>query len=250
MRRSLVAGNWKMHGSRESIADLLQALIRKSGLGFDAVDLVVCPPSPYLQMCQQLLGGSDWQLGAQNVHSQPCGAYTGEVAAPMLADFSVRYVLIGHSERRQLAGETDAIIAEKFSAVLRHSMRPILCLGESLDERESGRAEEVVAAQLNAVLEHSGVAAMTDAVIAYEPVWAIGSGASADPELAGGMAAAIREGSSDQVQILYGGSVRASHAAPFFAGAGASRLDGLLVGGASLSSESLLDIAAALGSAQ
>lgn len=246
MRRSLVAGNWKMHGSRESIADLLQALIRKSGPGFDAVDLVVCPPSPYLHMCEQLLGGSDWQLGAQNVHSQPCGAYTGEVAAPMLADFSVRYVLIGHSERRQLASETDAMIAEKFAAVLRHSMRPILCLGETLEERESGRAEEVVAAQLNAVLEHSGVSAMTDAVIAYEPVWAIGTGRTASAGQAQEMHRFIRElmarrsaRVAGQIRIIYGGSVNAGNARELFA---QSDIDGGLVGGASLKADEFITI--------
>lgn len=246
MRRSLVAGNWKMHGSRDSIADLLQALIRKSGLGFDAVDLVVCPPSPYLQMCQQLLDGSDWQLGAQNVHSQPCGAYTGEVAAPMLADFSVRYVLVGHSERRQLAGETDAIIAEKFSAVLHHSMRPILCLGETLEERETGRAEEVVATQLNAVLEHSGVAAMTDAVIAYEPVWAIGTGRTASAGQAQQMHRFIRElmarrsaRVAGQIRIIYGGSVNAGNARELFA---QPDIDGGLVGGASLKADEFITI--------
>ncbi len=246
MRRRLVAGNWKMHGSRESIADLLQALVRKSGAGFDAIDLVVCPPSPYLQMCEQVLGGSVWQLGAQNVHSQPCGAYTGEVAAPMLADFSVRYVLIGHSERRQLAGETDAMIAEKFSAVLRHSMRPILCLGETLEERESGRAEEVVAAQLNAVLEHSGVSAMADAVIAYEPVWAIGTGRTASAGQAQEMHRFIRElmarrsaRVAGQIRIIYGGSVNAGNARELFA---QSDIDGGLVGGASLKADEFITI--------
>lgn len=246
MRRRLVAGNWKMHGSRESIADLLQALVRKSGAGFDAIDLVVCPPSPYLQMCEQVLGGSFWQLGAQNVHSQPCGAYTGEVAAPMLADFSVRYVLIGHSERRQLAGETDAMIAEKFSAVLRHSMRPILCLGETLEERESGRAEEVVAAQLNAVLEHSGVSAMADAVIAYEPVWAIGTGRTASAGQAQEMHRFIRElmarrsaRVAGQIRIIYGGSVNAGNARELFA---QSDIDGGLVGGASLKADEFITI--------
>jgi len=246
MRRSLVAGNWKMHGSRESIADLLQALLRKSGPGIDAVDWVVCPPLPFLQMCQQLLGGSNWQLGAQNVHSQPCGAYTGEVAAPMLAEFSVRYVLVGHSERRQLAGETDAVVAEKFSAVLRHSMTPILCLGETLEERESGRAEEVVAAQLNAVLEHSGVSAMSDAVIAYEPVWAIGTGRTASAGQAQEMHRFIRElmarrsaRMAGQIRIIYGGSVNAGNARELFA---QPDIDGGLVGGASLKADEFITI--------
>ncbi|MDO8271351.1 MAG: triose-phosphate isomerase [Gammaproteobacteria bacterium] len=246
MRRSLVAGNWKMHGSRESIADLLQALIRESGLGVDGVDLVVCPPLPYLQMCQQLLSGSVWQLGAQNVHSQPCGAYTGEVAAPMLAEFSVRYVLVGHSERRQLARETDALVAEKFSAVLRHAMRPILCLGETLEQRESGRAEEVVAAQLNTVLEHSGVSAMADAVIAYEPVWAIGTGCTASAGQAQEMHRFIRElmarrsaKVASQIRIIYGGSVNAGNARELFA---QSDIDGGLVGGASLKADEFITI--------
>lgn len=246
MRRSLVAGNWKMHGSTDSIADLLQALIREPGLGIDDADLVVCPPFPYLQMSQQVLGGSSWQLGAQNVHSQFCGAYTGEVAAPMLADFSVRYVLVGHSERRQLARETDALVAEKFSAVLRHSMRPILCLGETLDERESGRAEEVVAEQLNAVLEHSGVSAMADAVIAYEPVWAIGTGRTASAGQAQEMHRFIRElvarrsaKVAGQIRIIYGGSVNAGNAREIFA---QSDIDGGLVGGASLKADEFITI--------
>ncbi len=246
MRRSLVAGNWKMHGSRESIADLLQALIKGARDGIDGVDVVVCPPLPYLQMSQQMLAGSVWQLGAQTVHSQPCGAYTGEVAASMLADFSVRYVLVGHSERRQLAHETDAVVAEKFSAVLRHAISPILCLGETLEERESGRAEEVVAMQLNAVLEHSGVSAMANAVIAYEPVWAIGTGRTASAGQAQEMHRFIRElmarrsaKVAGQIRIIYGGSVNAGNARALFA---QSDIDGGLVGGASLKADEFLTI--------
>ncbi|MES3007151.1 MAG: triose-phosphate isomerase [Pseudomonadota bacterium] len=246
MRRSLVAGNWKMHGSRESIADLLQALIKGVRAGVDGIDVVVCPPLPYLQMSQQLLGGSVWQLGAQNVHNQPCGAYTGEVAASMLADFSVRYVLVGHSERRQLAHETDVMVAEKFSAVLRHAMSPILCLGETLDERESGRAEEVVATQLNAVLEHAGVSAMASAVIAYEPVWAIGTGRTASAGQAQEMHRFIRElmarrsaKVAGQIRIIYGGSVNAGNARELFA---QPDIDGGLVGGASLKADEFITI--------
>ena len=246
MRRSLVAGNWKMNGSRETIAELLQALVTGARQEVDGADLVVCPPSPYLQMCQQLLGGSHWQLGAQNVHSQPFGAYTGEVSASMLKDFSVRYVLIGHSERRQFADETNAVVAEKFAALLQHAMIPVLCVGETLDERESGREKEVVAAQLNAVLEHSGVSEMANAVIAYEPVWAIGTGCTATAGQAQEMHSFIRElitrhssKVADQIRIIYGGSVNAANARELFA---QPDIDGGLVGGASLKPDEFITI--------
>ncbi len=246
MRRSLVAGNWKMHGSSETITKLLQALVKEIGAGLHDVDMVVCPSAPYLQLSQNLIEGSELMLGAQDVHSQAAGAYTGEVSASMLTDFAVRYVIVGHSERRQLAGETDDLVAKKFAAVRANDMCPVLCLGESLKERESGSAEEVVAKQLSAVLETSGVEVMTRAVIAYEPVWAIGTGQTATPDQAQQMHRFIRDLVSrhsrkvaDQVRVIYGGSVNAGNARELFA---QTDIDGGLVGGASLKADEFITI--------
>lgn len=246
MRRNLVAGNWKMHGSRDTITELLQALVKEVGAGLHDVDMVVCPSGPYLQLSQNLIKDSELLLGAQDVHSQPFGAYTGEVSASMLADFAVRYVIVGHSERRQLAGETDELVAQKFAAVMANGMYPILCVGEALEDRESGSAEEVVARQLNAVLDTNGVDAMTEGVIAYEPVWAIGSGQTATPDQAQQMHRFIRDQVSrrstkmaGQVRVIYGGSVNAQNARELFAQAD---IDGGLVGGASLKADEFITI--------
>lgn len=235
-----------MHGSRQSIAELLKSLVESVGPEVDSADVVVCPSAPYLQMCQQALRGSAIVLGAQNVHSRPFGAFTGEVAVSMLADFSVRYVIVGHSERRQQLGETDAEVAQKFAAVQSQAMIPILCVGEMLEDRESGAAERVVAAQLNAVLENSGVAAMTNAVIAYEPVWAIGTGRTATPEQAQEMHRSIRDliarrssKVAGQIRIVYGGSVSAANARELFV---QPDIDGGLVGGASLKADEFITI--------
>lgn len=235
-----------MHGSRETVTELLKALVGSVGEGLDGVEVVVCPSAPYLQMSQQMLSGAGIILGAQNVHSQPFGAFTGEIAASMLADFSVQYVIIGHSERRQLLGETDAQVAEKFTALQSHAMTPILCLGETLQQRESGLAKEVVAAQLNAVLASCSADAMSGAVIAYEPVWAIGTGRTATPEQAQEMHRFIRDliaqhdsKVADQVRIVYGGSVNATNAREIFA---QSDIDGGLIGGASLKANEFITI--------
>ena len=246
MRRSLVAANWKMHGSREFIEDLLGALTRHLDLLSETLEIVVCPPSPYLGLCQELLRSSPILLGAQNAHEADSGAFTGEVAAQMLNDFDVAMVIIGHSERRQLFAETDTQIAAKCQAVIDQGMTPILCVGETLQEREAGLAEQVVARQLDAVLDSCPIASMADAVIAYEPVWAIGTGETASPAQAQAMHAYIRSLLSKrdaeiaaQMRILYGGSVNASNAAQLFA---EQDIDGGLVGGASLKPEEFITI--------
>jgi len=235
-----------MHGSIPSIAELLKKLVEGVGAELSDAEVVVCPSSPYLQMSQHTLRGTGIILGAQNVHSQPFGAFTGEVAASMLADFSVRYVIVGHSERRQLFGETDAEIVQKFVAVQAQAMTPILCVGERLEDRESGAAERVVADQLNAVLEQCGVAAMANAVIAYEPVWAIGTGRTATPEQAQEMHRSIRDliarrssKVAGQIRIVYGGSVNAANARELFV---QPDIDGGLVGGASLKADEFITI--------
>lgn len=246
MRRSLVAGNWKMHGSREMVTELLQGLASGIDAGLEGVDVVVCPPSPYLQLSQSLLRNSPVALGAQNAHDQPDGAFTGEVAVSMLTDFGVQFVIAGHSERRQLFGETDLVVARKFAAIQEQGITPVLCLGETLEQREEGSAEAVVAAQLDAVLEHSGIEAMADAVIAYEPVWAIGTGKTASPAQAQQMHRFIREQLAkrdaevaEQTRILYGGSVNADNARELFAQVD---IDGGLVGGASLKADEFITI--------
>jgi triosephosphate isomerase len=252
MRPSLVIGNWKMHGSKAMVGELLQGLLSwhgdVSGRGTGAV---ICPPSPYLGMCQAGLLGSCFELGAQNVHAELAGAYTGEVSAPMLSEFGVRYVIVGHSERRQYFAETDALVARKFAAVLAGGMIPVLCVGESLAERESGLAQKVVAAQIEAVVAHAGVGALADAVLAYEPIWAIGTGRTATPQQAQEMHGYIRSVlSAKDVQVasglrmLYGGSVNADNAAELFA---QNDIDGGLVGGASLKPEEFITIVKSVG---
>ncbi len=251
MRRSLVAGNWKMHGSGAMITGLLQALVQGLGDEQEGAEVVVCPPAPYLPLCQQLLQGRAITVGAQNVHAQASGAFTGDVSAAMLAEFGVRYVIAGHSERRRYAGETDAEVAQKCEAAILAGIAPIVCVGESLEERESGQAETVVARQLRAVLEHCDSESLGQLVVAYEPVWAIGTGRTATPEQAQAMHAFIRRvlqersaSLAEAVRILYGGSVTAENAAQLFA---QQDIDGGLVGGASLKPEEFISICKSVG---
>lgn len=246
MRRGLVAGNWKMHGSGEMIAGLLQRLVQSLGAEQDGAEVVVCPPAPYLALCQGMLRDTLVRLGAQNVHAETCGAYTGEVAAGMLLEFGVLYVIVGHSERRRDAGETDEQIARKCASALQSEIRPILCVGETLEERDAGNAEAAVERQVDAVLRHCGAIALRNAVIAYEPVWAIGTGRSASSGQAQAMHAHIREilrNCSPELaagmRILYGGSVNAENAAELFA---QEDIDGGLVGGASLKPDEFITI--------
>jgi len=250
MRKPLVAGNWKMNGSRDSIGTLLGGIL--DGIGeVNAARVAVCVPFVYLGQVAERLAGSPVAWGAQNVSEHEKGAYTGEIAVSMLQDFDCRYVIVGHSERRSLYGEDDAVVAAKFARVRAAGMTPILCVGETLEERESGVTEQVVARQLQAVLDAEGVGALADAVVAYEPVWAIGTGKTATPEQAQevhafirGMIAAQDASVAEGLVIQYGGSMKGSNAAELLA---QPDIDGGLIGGASLVAEEFLTICKAAG---
>ncbi len=245
MRQTLVAGNWKMNGSRSKNQQLVNAI--KSGLREGTTtEVAVCPPAIYIPQVMALLQDSGIHWGGQNLSQYTEGAYTGEISASMLLDYACRYVIVGHSERRSLYGEDDALVAEKFVVAQRAGLVPILCVGELLEERESGETEAVIGKQLDAVIEAAGVPAIGEAVIAYEPVWAIGTGKTASPEQAQEVHAYIREklaaqdaAVAEKVRILYGGSVKPDNAAELFA---MPDIDGGLIGGASLDAESFLSI--------
>jgi len=236
MRRQLVVGNWKMNGSIASNKVLLEGLCSQ-WQGDHQAEVAVCAPFVYLHQAGQLLAGSGIGLGAQDLNQHDNGAYTGEVAGPMLADCGCDYVIVGHSERRSYNGETDAVVAEKFVAAQRAGLTPILCVGETLEERDSGQALEVIKTQLSVVIEKAGRDSFIRAVVAYEPVWAIGTGRTATPEQAQEVHAFIREQLAEVgagVRILYGGSVKPGNAAELFA---QQDIDGALVGGASLQAD-------------
>jgi len=245
MRRKLVVGNWKMCGALAQNEALLEAVA--SGIvQIPQVDCAVCVPFPYLAQAQQQLCSSSVKWGAQDVHQLDKGAYTGEVSASMLADFGCHYVIVGHSERRSLYGESSQLVAEKFAAAQKAGLLPILCVGETLAQRDDGITEAVVAEQLDAVVKLLGVQSLRNAVVAYEPVWAIGTGKTASPEQAQAVHAFIRQriaGLDGQIAqglcILYGGSVKASNAVELFA---MPDIDGGLIGGASLVAEDFLAI--------
>jgi triosephosphate isomerase len=248
MRGYLVAGNWKMNGSSAANAELLGGIIAGAP-DSNAVELLVCPPFPYLEAAATKLAGSGIELGAQNVSEHQSGAFTGEIAASMLADVGCRYVIVGHSERRAIMGETSELVAAKFAAAQQAGMTPVLCVGESREQREAGETEAVVEEQLNAVMDEVGMTGIARAVIAYEPVWAIGTGLSATPEQAQDVHRHIRDvmakrdnAVADAVKILYGGSVKGDNAAGLF---GKPDIDGGLIGGASLKAADFLAIAAA-----
>lgn len=249
MRDYLVAGNWKMNGNGAANARLTEAILAGWGSGSASVRLLVCPPYPYLRELGKVLAGSSVALGAQNVSQHASGAYTGEVSAAMLRDAGCEFVIVGHSERRAMMGDTSQIVAEKFAAASGAGLRPILCIGETLGEREGQRTEAVIDEQLNAVLERTGVQAFATAVIAYEPVWAIGTGRTASPQQAQDVHQHIRSrlkalssDIGDDIQILYGGSVKGDNATGLFA---KPDIDGGLIGGASLKADDFLAIAAA-----
>ena len=244
MRKKLVAGNWKIHGSLQQNAALLEQV--KAGVTGLACDVAVCPPYPYLAQVQSLLSGSTVAWGAQSVSEHVIGAYTAEVSASMLQEFGCRYVLVGHSERRALYGETDAIVVAKFVAAQKAGLIPVLCVGETLVERESGLTAEVISRQLSAVIEAAGVSALASAVVAYEPVWAIGTGVTATPLQAQEVHAAIRHqvavldaAVASGLRILYGGSVKPQSAVELF---GQADVDGGLIGGAALVADDFLAI--------
>jgi triosephosphate isomerase len=249
MRRPIVAGNWKMHGSRAENSRLLEAVL--AALPADGTDCecVVCPPFVYLQDVARLLHDAAVGLGAQDLCAEPQGAFTGEVSAAMLRDVGCEFVIVGHSERRALYGENDQLVARKFSAAIARGLVPILCVGELAAERDAGLTNEVVGRQLDAVLDLCGAAPFAAAVLAYEPVWAIGTGRNATPQQAEEIHAFIRGRISARdatiagsVRILYGGSVKASNARELFA---MPNVDGGLIGGASLKAEEFVAIVAA-----
>jgi triosephosphate isomerase len=240
-RRQLVVGNWKMNGNLQINAELLASVVN-SWQGEHKAEVVVCPPHSYLMQAHELIAHSPILLGAQNVSQYDGGAYTGEVSAGMLADLHCKFVIIGHNERRRMQGETDEQIAQKFMAAQRAKLTPILCVGESLEQRESGHHLDVIGQQLQAVFAHTGREVFAHAVVAYEPVWAVGTGKTATPEQAHEVHHFIRERLGDiaeVVRILYGGSVKAHNAEQLFA---LTDIDGALLGGASLDAEEFLKI--------
>lgn len=248
MRKFLVAGNWKMNGSSADNAALLDGIVAGNRAS-EAVELLVCPPFPYLQEVASRLSGTGIALGAQNVSEHDSGAFTGETSAGMLKDVGCDHVLVGHSERRTLLGESSETVAAKFAAALAAGLRPVLCVGETLAEREADSTVAVIDEQLNAVLDRTGVAGFSSAVVAYEPVWAIGTGMTASPEQAQDVHRHIRSvldghdaAIAGATQILYGGSVKGDNAAGLF---GKPDIDGGLIGGASLKAHDFLAIAAA-----
>ena len=245
MRRPLVAGNWKMNGSRAESAALVGAL--RQGVGTASkVEVAVCPPFILIPLAAEKLAGSAVAWGGQNLSVHKSGAYTGEISGPMLKDYGCTYVIVGHSERRSLYGESDTLVAEKYSAAQAAGLIPILCVGETLQEREASQTEAVVARQLDAVLMQHGIGSLRNAVIAYEPVWAIGTGKTATPQQAQdvhrfirGKLAARDKTVADGVRILYGGSMKGSNAKELLA---QPDIDGGLIGGASLQAEEFLTI--------
>jgi triosephosphate isomerase (TIM) len=245
MRRPFIAGNWKMNGTKAEAADLIRGILAGAS-AMQKVEIAVCPPFPYLYIAEQMLAGTAIAWGSQDVSREEAGAFTGQVSAPMLKDFGCRYAIVGHSERRQFNAETDAIIARKYARAVAIGITPILCVGETLDEREGGKTEEVVARHIDAVLELGGVEAYAAGVVAYEPVWAIGTGVTATPEQAQEVHAFLREriaaknkDVAEGLRILYGGSMKPGNAAELI---GQADIDGGLIGGAALKAADFLAI--------
>jgi len=244
MRKKLIAGNWKMNGSLAANEALVKGL--RVGVGASVCQVALCVPSVYLAQCQALLAGSAIALGAQDLSQHEVGAFTGEISAAMLQEFGVRYCIVGHSERRQYHFETDALVAAKALRALACGITPIVCVGETLAEREAGRTEEVVKRQLAAVI-HANGHCISEVVVAYEPVWAIGTGKTASTEQAQQVHAVLRQqlqaasSQADRIQIIYGGSMNAANAAELLA---QPDIDGGLVGGASLKAPDFLSIIA------
>jgi triosephosphate isomerase len=243
-KKKLVIGNWKMNGSSAANAALLRGLLPVIS-NFQRVEIALCPPYPYLATVADLLDDSDVVLGAQNLSTELSGAHTGEVSGSMLGDIGCRFVLVGHSERRALYGEDDACVAKKFATALQAGLIPVLCVGETLAQRQSGETQTVVTTQLHAVLKAVGIDELAKGVIAYEPVWAIGTGETATPEQAQAVHRHIRQWLADHgcvaadCRILYGGSVKADNAERLF---NQPDIDGGLIGGASLDAMSFAAI--------
>lgn len=248
MRQKLVVGNWKMHGSRAQVRQLIEEVATGTA-GLENAEIAVAPTLLHLALAAEICASSNnahVKLAAQNLYGEAEGAFTGEVSAPMLADYGIHYALVGHSERREIFLETDSLVAAKFVAAQASGLTPILCLGETLEQRELGTSIEVVLAQLDAVIALAGVEALSGAVLAYEPIWAIGTGKTASPEQAQAMHAALRAHIAKSestiaagVRILYGGSVKAANATELF---NQADIDGGLVGGASLKADEFVAI--------
>jgi triosephosphate isomerase len=244
MRQKLIAGNWKMNGSLAENQTRLTQLV--SGLKAVAAQVAVSAPAPYLAQCRSSLAASDIQWGSQNVSEYKQGAYTGEISCSMLQDFGCTFALVGHSERRELFAESNQQVANKFSAIIEAGLVPVLCVGETLEHRESGSTERVISEQIQAVLNQVGIKGFENAVVAYEPIWAIGTGKTASPEQAQEVHSAIRTQLNEldseiaqKIQILYGGSVKPSNAAAIFTQVD---VDGALVGGAALNAQDFIEI--------
>jgi triosephosphate isomerase (TIM) len=250
MRQIMIAGNWKMNGSTSSVKELVAGI--KSGMAsVNKATVVVCPPALYIPQVMAGIAGSKIKCGSQNICDQDKGAFTGELAGSMLKDLGCEYAIIGHSERRSLYGESDALVAQRFAAARRNGIKPLFCIGETLEQREKGITNEVCSRQIDAVIKLEGVKALADGVIAYEPIWAIGTGKTASPEQAQAVHAFIREkiakldaNVAAGLQILYGGSMNAANAAELLA---QPDIDGGLIGGASLKAEDFLTICRAAG---
>ena len=239
-----MAGNWKMNASKESVNKLVMGIL--SGMSNVSSEVVICAPFPYLSQVEALITHSQVRLGAQNLNTNMSGAFTGEVSADMIKDFGAQHVIVGHSERRSFYGETNTIVAEKVKAALDSDLIPLFCVGETLEQREAGETESVVAAQINTVADLVGIDAFLNIVVAYEPVWAIGTGVTASPEQAQEVHAFIRQllannnyDVAQQTPILYGGSMNAANAKELIA---CADIDGGLIGGASLKPEDFLQI--------
>ena len=248
MRDFLIAGNWKMNGSRAANELLISSIIEGASCSVGC-KMLVCPPFPYLDSVSKKISSSSISLGSQNISEYEVGAFTGETAASMLKDIGCEYAIIGHSERRAIFNESDEDVAAKFQAAQGVGILPILCVGETLEEREAGKTEEVVIRQLDAVIEAAGIEAFASAVIAYEPIWAIGTGMTATPEQAQDVHSHIRRriavkssNIADKIQILYGGSMKGENAEGLLS---MEDIDGGLIGGASLKANDFLAIAAA-----
>ncbi|MDB4056958.1 triose-phosphate isomerase [Candidatus Thioglobus sp.] len=244
MRKTIIAGNWKMNASKTSVKSLIGGIL--SGMEGVNSEVLVCVPFPYMSQVESLIEGSNLKLGAQNININSSGAFTGEVSADMIKDFGAKHVIVGHSERRSLYGETSSVVAEKTKAALGAGLFPLLCVGESLEQREAGKTETVVAEQINAVIELVGIESFDSIIIAYEPVWAIGTGMTATPEQAQAVHFFIRnllgessENIAQKTPILYGGSMNAGNAVELIS---CPDIDGGLIGGAALKAEDFLQI--------
>lgn len=241
MRRQIVIGNWKMNSDSVTSRELLNTLA-DAWSGVHQAEVVVCPPYPYLEAAAQILENTNIGLGAQDLSPNNNGAYTGDVSASMLVDVGCRYVIVGHSERREYHGESNQLIANKFETACKNELIPVLCVGETLEQREAGKTFDVVGKQLLKVVNHCGLEGVAKGIVAYEPVWAIGTGMSATPELAQDVHSYIREilgPEGDHIRILYGGSVKPETAEALFS---QKDIDGALVGGASLKAQDFIAI--------